>query len=160
VTILDVGAGYGRLAHRASEGLTNVEVLCTDGVPLSTFLSECYLRFRRAERATVVPLDKVEETLGARRVDIAVSIHSFTEMPIRTIAWWLDRIASAGIRDLMILPAQDGLTSTEASLQPLPFRHEIESRGYELVVERPKYDGSPVAEQYGAATGTYFLFRR
>ncbi|HZC28245.1 MAG TPA: hypothetical protein VE269_00790, partial [Gaiellaceae bacterium] len=62
VTILDVGAGYGRLAHRATTAFENVTYLCTDAVPLSTFLSRYYLGFRGvADRARVIPLDRIEE---------------------------------------------------------------------------------------------------
>ena len=54
--LLDIGAGYGRLAHRLAESVPATEIMCTDAVPASTFLSEFYLRFRGVDnRATAVP---------------------------------------------------------------------------------------------------------
>jgi hypothetical protein len=38
VCILDIGAGYGRLAHRTVTALPNVRYLCTDAVAVSTFI--------------------------------------------------------------------------------------------------------------------------
>ena len=65
LTILDIGAGYGRLAHRMVEAFPNIQTyLCTDAVAISTFISEYYLRFRKLEnRAKVVPLDAIESTV-------------------------------------------------------------------------------------------------
>jgi hypothetical protein len=55
--VLDVGAGYGRLAHRLVEAVPQARVWCTDAIPESTFVSEFYLRFRGVDdRATVVAL--------------------------------------------------------------------------------------------------------
>ena len=45
--MLDIGAGYGRLAHRMSAAFPQLEdYCCVDAVPESTFLSEYYLRHR------------------------------------------------------------------------------------------------------------------
>ena len=45
--VLDVGAGYGRLAHRMATALPGLaDYCCVDAVPESTFLSEYYLRHR------------------------------------------------------------------------------------------------------------------
>jgi hypothetical protein len=47
VQVLDIGAGYGRLAHRLATGVPNVKtVFCADGIPESTVLQEFYARFR------------------------------------------------------------------------------------------------------------------
>jgi len=61
-TILDVGAGYGRLAHRLVSALSGAQrYLCTDAVAESTFISEYYLGFRGLDgRACAVPLDEIE----------------------------------------------------------------------------------------------------
>ena len=50
-------------------GLPNIaEYLCTDAVPVSTFLSEYYLRFRGLQdRATVVPLDEIEGNIQLQK---------------------------------------------------------------------------------------------
>ncbi|HEX3101634.1 MAG TPA: hypothetical protein VHQ01_07580, partial [Pyrinomonadaceae bacterium] len=50
LSFLDIGAGYGRLAHRITDSLPNIsQYLCTDAVANSTFISEYYLQFRHAE---------------------------------------------------------------------------------------------------------------
>ena len=47
VRVLDIGAGYGRLAHRMTAALTNLtDYCCVDVVPEATFLSDWYLRYR------------------------------------------------------------------------------------------------------------------
>ena len=47
VVVLDIGAGYGRLAYRSVVALPLIErYLCTDAVPVSTFNCEHYLRYR------------------------------------------------------------------------------------------------------------------
>src|SRR5207253_2638738 len=106
VTILDIGAGYGRLAHRATAvvpGLT--EYFCTDAIPHSTFLCEFYLRFRRATQKTqVVALDQIDQILNDREIDIAVNIHSFSECRLEAIAWWTSRLARSRIEHLFVVP--------------------------------------------------------
>ncbi|MGH7859535.1 MAG: putative sugar O-methyltransferase, partial [Candidatus Binatia bacterium] len=79
--ILDIGAGYGRLAHRCHEVLPNLERYdCVDAVPESTFLCEVYLRFREClDRTRVVAIDEISR-LGDARPDLALNVHSFSEM--------------------------------------------------------------------------------
>ena len=108
-TLLDIGAGYGRLAHRMLNALPNIkQVLCTDAFPVSTFVSEYYLRFRDlGDRAKVVPLDEIEQALWDHPVDIAINIHSFPECRLSAIEWWVSRLAKYGVRYLMIVPNSD-----------------------------------------------------
>ena len=63
--ILDIGAGYGRLAHRMVSAFPNIQTyFCTDAVAISTFISEYYIRFRKLENNTkIIPLDDIESTL-------------------------------------------------------------------------------------------------
>ena len=95
--VLDVGAGYGRLAHRLCAWSPELEVLATDAVPLSTFLCEYYLGFRGCAGASVAPLDEAECALGAGRFDVALNVHSFAEMPRSAVLWWLRAITDAGV---------------------------------------------------------------
>lgn len=90
--LLDIGAGYGRLAHRVVEAFPNVlEYLCVDAVAASTFVSDYYLKFRKCDRATVVPLDEIEKTLDRARVDLAINVHSILGMPA-----FRDRLVAVG----------------------------------------------------------------
>jgi hypothetical protein len=165
VTILDIGAGYGRLAHRATTAFENVTYLCTDAIPLSTFLSGYYLEFRAVtDRATVVPLDRIEDAIGERRIDVAVNIHSFSECPVSAIKWWLNILAEHRVEHLMIVPNQQTrLLSKEREGPKVDFMPLIRAAGFELVRTRPKYADSDFMQKHGLhgrAPMFYFLFAR
>jgi hypothetical protein len=164
VTILDIGAGYGRLAHRATTAFANVNYLCTDVIPLSTFLSRYYLDFRGlAPRARVVPLDEIAEALPGQHIDVAVNIHSWSEAPISSIVWWLDLIAENDVEHLMIVPNTDTrLLSKELAGPKVDLKPLIEARGFQLARMRPKYQ-SEFVQQHGLHSRFpmfYFLFAR
>jgi hypothetical protein len=158
--ILDIGAGYGRLAHRLLTAFPNVrEYYCTDAVPISTFISEYYLRYRGLQdRAHVVPLDEIETTLQERRPRIAVNIHSFSECSVAAIDWWVALLARSGVRHLLVVPNSAGqngevmLTNDGHEISPIVARH-----GYGLVVAEPKYL-DPVVQTYALNPTFYYLF--
>ncbi|UDY23615.1 hypothetical protein [Nocardioides sp. Kera G14] len=158
--VLDIGAGYGRLAHRMSAALPNLEVYdCTDGVATSTFLCEYYRDFRKMpESVRVVPLHE-HEKLGDS-YDIAVNIHSFSECSLEAIRWWLDRIAERDIEWLLIVPnTPDELRSTELDGSMEPFREDVLARGYELVDSRPVHQSDELRELMDLHD-RFYLFRR
>lgn len=158
--ILDVGAGYGRFAHRLVETFPNCRVSCTDAVAESTFLSEFYLRFRGVDdRALVVPLDELE-SLTSGEMDLAVAIHSWSECPAQVVSWWLDRIRELRIPHVMVVPNDGELL---LSLEPNGERHDfaplLAERGYVRVALEPKY-GSSSCQRLGVYPTHYHLFRR
>jgi SAM-dependent methyltransferase len=161
-TILDIGAGYGRLAHRLVQGVPNIKkVFCTDAVPESTFLSEFYLKFRGVnEKAVVVPLDDVGQKLRSEKVDVAINVHSFGECRFEAILWWLDLIAANKITYLFIVANGDGLGSTETDKTNVDYLPAILERGYRLVTREPKYYNSPMVQKHGLYPTYYFLFQR
>lgn len=159
-TVLDIGAGYGRLAHRTTAAFDDVAYICTDAVARSTFLCEYYLRFRKAAGAQTVPLDEITTALDGRRVDVAVNVHSFSECPVSAITWWLDLLAASEVEHLMIVPNTEQLLSTEASGERVDFSSLIESRGFTLNVKRPKYAHSTTVQRYGVYPAQHYLFRR
>lgn len=157
--VLDIGAGYGRLAHRMSESLPNLAAYdCTDGVATSTFLCDYYTRFRGLEKVRVVPLHEHQKL--ADSYDVCVNIHSFAECSLDAIRWWLDRIAEREIEWLLIVPNMPAeLLSTEADGSKRPFLDEVLRRGYELADERYLHENDelrPLIDQHGK----FFLFRR
>jgi len=160
LTILDIGAGYGRLAHRMINALPNIHTFfCTDAVAISTFISEYYLRFRGLQnKAKVIPLYNIESTLNHQRVDIAVNIHSFSECTISAIEWWLTLLEKSKIKYLMIVP-----NSPEYSGERLltndrrDFSRVVEKHGYKLIAEEPKYRSLAVQE-YGINPAYHYLF--
>lgn len=160
MTILDIGAGYGRLAHRMLEAFPNIQTyLCTDAIPVSTFISEYYLRFRGLEnRAKVVPIDEIESTLENQTVDLAVNIHSFSECGIPSVEWWLSLLEKHRIKYLMIVP---NATDYGGELLLTHDRQDIskvvEKHGYKLMVKEPKFRDS-VVQEYGINPTYYHLF--
>jgi len=168
-TVLDIGAGYGRLAYRMVKALPALgSILCTDAVAESSFLCEFYLRFRGVSpKAMAVPIDEIEQALSRTRVTLAVNVHSFSECPIEAIRWWLALLEKHGVRYLMIVPnASESnrggieLRSREATPdQHLDYSAVIESAGYHLVTREPKYlDFS--AQAHGLSPTYYHLFER
>lgn len=162
--ILDIGAGYGRLAHRLAAALPNVgRIICTDAIAQSTFLSEYYLNFRGADdKAAVVPLFDIEDALSSASVEIATNIHSFSECTLAAIGWWLDLIARHRVRYLMIAPnasrcSEARLLSRETNGQRLDFFPALRERGYSLVTRRAKYEDLAVQEN-GVFPTHYYLF--
>jgi hypothetical protein len=159
--VLDIGAGYGRLAHRMTIALPQLaEYLCTDAVPASTFLCEYYLRFRGVEdRARAVPLHELEHALAARRIDLALNIHSFPECTPGAIAWWLELLQRHRVPWLMIVPnpAEHGgeklVTNTGEAMAPL-----LEAHGFRLAAKAPKY-ADPALQRHGVQPTWHYLFQ-
>ncbi|HUO97760.1 MAG TPA: putative sugar O-methyltransferase [Rhizomicrobium sp.] len=147
--VLDIGAGYGRLAHRLAEGVAGAHVTCTDAVALSTFLSRFYLKFRGVDdRADVVALDEAATTLPQQPFDIVTNIHSFPECPKAAIGWWLDRLDAIAVKKLLIVPNRaDQFLSTEADGSHLDFMHLFEDHGWRHAHSEPIYAQSEVAQR-------------
>ncbi len=176
-TILDIGAGYGRLAHRAVTAFPEtVRYLCTDAIATSTFLCEYYLAFRgitgglgggpgggAADPARVVPLDELESAIAPGAVDVAVNIHSFSECTPAAIEGWMAFLARKRVGHLMVVPnavtsaGPDGVTMlTNAGHD---FSRIVRQHGYTLVANEPKFP-EPVVQEYGLSPARYLLFRR
>jgi putative sugar O-methyltransferase len=158
--MMDIGAGYGRLAHRTLQAFPGVsEYVCGDAFATSTFLSKFYLNFRgMGDRASVVPLDQVEQRLAEGGIDLAVNVHSFSECRLEAIEWWLSRLARARVRHLMLVPntpdnvGEQLLTNDGRDFQPI-----VERNGYELVAKDPKFM-DPIVQQYAINPTHHFLF--
>jgi len=165
--ILDIGAGYGRLAYRTVNAIPTLShFYCVDAIAESTFLSEYYLGFRKAEGTTVVPLDEIRQALAASSVTLATNIHSFSECTLAAIQWWLDLLREHAVRYLMIAPdaysngGHQMLTRETAAYdakQMRDFMPEILARGYKLVEKRPKYL-DPNVQRYGVSPTYHYLF--
>jgi aromatic ring-cleaving dioxygenase len=145
VRLFDIGAGYGRLAHRLTEGLAAATAVCTDAVPISTFLSEFYLRYRAADRARVLLLDEVDSLVN-QKFDAIVNIHSFSECRLSVIAWWMKAVDRMDVARMLIIPnARDQLLSTESDGTHKDFSRLIEESGWRLAHKEPIYALSDVA---------------
>ncbi|MGH8530456.1 MAG: putative sugar O-methyltransferase [Nevskiales bacterium] len=159
--VLDIGAGYGRLAHRMVTALPQLErYTCVDAVPESTFLCDYYLRFRQCEaKARSIPLDEIEQALTPGGVDPAVNIHSFSECTLAAIEWWLAWLKRLRVPVLMIVPNNgDKLLSTERNRKHLDFLPALEAAGYRLKLREPKYLDETMQRLAQKNPDYYFLF--
>ena len=158
--VLDVGAGYGRLAHRLCSWSPRVRVVATDAVPLSTFLCDYYLGYRGCANAEVVPLDEADAMFARGGLDLAVNVHSFGEAPHAAVAWWLGRIAAAGVPRLFIVHVERELFALEADLSRKSYDDVLAKLGYRRVDLRPKYAESDTVQRLGAFPAWYHAFER
>lgn len=156
--VIDVGAGYGRLAYRMAKALPNLERYdCVDAVPESTFLCEYYLNFRGvSDKASAIPL--TEHSRLSDRYDLAVNIHSFSECTLVSVTWWLKKLAELRVPYLLIVPNQpEELLTSEADGSKRDFAPVIEAAGYELVQKAPVFDDEELADLIGVRDH-FFLF--
>jgi len=157
LSVLDIGAGYGRLAYRMSEALPNLKSYnCTDAIAVSSFIADYYLSYRGIkDKAGVIYLDRVKEDLEKGSVDLAVNIHSFSECTVNAIEWWLDLLAEKEVPNLIIVPnsGEELLTNDGQDFLPL-----IEKYGYHLAALEPKYK-DPVVQKYALNPDHYHLFK-
>ena len=155
-SVLDIGAGYGRSAHRMVKsfpGLKNYS--CTDAIAVSSFIAEYYLKFRKIEKkAKILPLDTIKGDIQKNSFNLAINIHSFSECTLSAIEWWLALLNENSVRYLMIVPnsGTELLTHDKRDFQPL-----VEEYGYELLVKEPKYK-DPVVQKYALNPDHFHLF--
>ena len=160
--VLDIGAGYGRAAHRMIQAGSDVEdYCCVDAVPESTFICEYYLHYRGCSPpARVVPLHELDRNIEPRHFNLAVNIHSFSECSYDAIGWWMDWLERLRVPDLLIIPNDpDELLAFESDGTRRDFRPLVERAGYELSVCEPVLDEPAVRELLGVED-QFFLFHR
>ncbi|MBU0664969.1 MAG: putative sugar O-methyltransferase [Proteobacteria bacterium] len=159
--ILDIGAGYGRLAYRAASSFSNLMTyLCTDAVPESTFLSEYHIKFRHIEdKVSVIPLDNIAERLQEQQIDLAVNIHSFSECSLEAIDWWLALLSANKVKNLFIVPNAAGHGGEKLALNNgVEFSVLVEKYGYKLYCKSPKYE-DPVVQKFGVSPTYFYLYQ-
>jgi len=158
--VLDVGAGYGRLAHRGTTAFPHLDWRCVDAVPISTVLCRWHLA-HLGSPARVLDLDHAEAEVRPGSIDLAVNVHSFNECPLDAIDWWLRFLAERDAHWLFLVPNDtQELTSTEADGTKGDFGPLLERHGFELAVSRDKYADDPTAQAGGVYPETYLLYRR
>lgn len=139
-SVLDVGAGYGRLAHRMVAAFESIDdYCCVDAIPEATFLSEFYLRYRGvAPPARAVALDEVGRDLEPGAFDLAVNVHSFSECPLAAVEWWLGELRRLEVPNLLVVPNEPGaMLSLEADGSRRDFAPAIAAAGYRTVHVEP-----------------------
>lgn len=147
--ILDIGAGYGRMADRMLNALPNISAYyCTDAIPDSTFICSYYLKHRKlTDRAKLLPLDEFQSTLQPGQLDLAMNIHSFSECTLEAITWWLQQLVRLKVPYFMLIPNEpDELLSREADDSRQSFRPVLEKLGFEQVATELIYQDKGMAE--------------
>jgi SAM-dependent methyltransferase len=151
-SVLDIGAGYGRLAHRMAAGFPNLrDYCCVDAIPESTFVSDYYLRHRAcAPPARVVGLDAIEQQLQPRTFDLAVNIHSFSECTLEAIAWWVELLRRLEVPRVLVIPNEpEGMLSLEPDGSRRDFVPLLTDAGYRLARREPVLGDLAVEELLG-----------
>jgi hypothetical protein len=159
--MIDIGAGYGRLAHRALAAAPGMaEYVCIDAVPRSTFLCEYYLGFRGlSDRATVLELPDVAQGNNVHQPDLAVNIHSFSEMPLAAVDAWVEWLSSLAVSALLIVSNErTDLLSREADGSRSDCAGVLERHGYTLEVVEPLITDAAVRDVL-AADNHFLLYR-
>lgn len=152
VSVLDIGAGYGRFVDRFLAAYPLSRAFCVDPVAVSREVCERYLAHRgHGSRATVL---SPESVAAHAPYDLAVNVHSWSECSMGEVATWIDQLEQLKVPRLFVVPHHPGLGVYSAqygggngpSYQPL-----LERAGYEL----RRLWGGP--ECYGRS---YYLFER
>jgi SAM-dependent methyltransferase len=162
LSVLDIGAGYGRLAHRMATALPGLtDYCCVDVIPEATFLSRWYLAYRGCSPpARVVRLDRLEAELKPGSFDLAVNMHSFSECPLAAIQWWVNLAARLEIPHLLIVPNEpQELLSTEPDGSRQDFGPTLAAAGYVLKHREPVIT-DPAAQELIPLRDHFHLFAR
>jgi len=127
-TVLDIGAGYGRLAHRMATMAPTAKVYCTDTVPESREYCARYLAHRGIEPRVYAPgeLDRLPP------IDLAVNIHCWPECPRPEIHWWLDWLRDHAVPRIFCMPNGHTGELLQCLYDEQSFQPDIEARGYRL----------------------------
>lgn len=135
--VLDIGAGYGRLAHRMAAAVPGLaDYCCVDAVPESTFLAEYYLRHRACTPpARVVALPDVP-FLEPGTFDLAINVHSFSECTFDAVSWWIDQVRRLEVPFLFVVPNEaDGILSREVDGSYRSVLPALRDAGYEPIAK-------------------------
>jgi hypothetical protein len=159
--ILDIGAGYGRLAHRASQAISGLsDYCCVDAVAESTFLCEYYARVRNVVPPVRVATLPEVPSLQPNQFDLAINVHSFSECRLEAVEWWMSEVARLEVPYLFIVPNEPaGFLTTETHSTSRDYLPVLESNGYRLVVDTPVIEDAAVRDVLGIRD-RFCLFER
>lgn len=138
--VLDIGAGYGRLAKNLAKVFPEMKIGCVDAIPMSTAISEFYLE-DEITRGQVEVFDLTQlDLLPSKNFDFAVNIHSFSEMSLSSVENWVSLLKISKVPRVFVVPNPRhlGLNSGE------DFQEIFEKFGYKVTTIRSKYlEGLP-----------------
>ncbi len=160
--VLDIGAGYGRMAYRMAQAVPGLaDYCCVDAIPDSTFLSDYYLRYRgRIPPARVVPLHELDVQIQPGSFDLALNIHSFSECTRAAVGWWANWLLRLGVPYWLIVPNEPSeFLTTEPDGSRYDYRPLIEAAGYEQLASEPVIN-DPAVRELMRLHDHFFLFRK
>jgi hypothetical protein len=128
--VLDIGAGYGRFAHRLTSAFPLSFVYCADAIDVSMDVCVRYLNYRNAKRAAVIGPAELHNLLGI--LDVAVNIHSWSECTLAEVRGWLDWLVTLEVPRLFIVPHEPTFATLSGGPSYLP---ELEARGFKMTRE-------------------------
>jgi putative sugar O-methyltransferase len=99
--ILDIGAGYGRIAHRLTMLDAEPFVFCTDPIDISRDVCERYLSHRAVTRAMVVKPRDLGQLPG---IDLAINVHSWPECTLAEVNGWMSYLERTRVPSLYVVP--------------------------------------------------------
>lgn len=158
--VLDIGAGYGRFAVRCAQAFPKATIYATDAIAESTFLCDFYARHNKVDdRVQTVPFHQLSETLPGD-IFLATNIHSFTEMSMAFVTFWLSELERLRVPYFFFVP-NDRLPSTiESDGSRCEIIPEIQKAGYRLLAMSGKYSECQDLERSALHPTDYYLFER
>jgi hypothetical protein len=153
--ILDIGAGYGRFAKRIQEGFSDIEVSCIDAIPLSTCLSKVYLENEIATGKVTVHQLNTLNVIKEGDINLAVNIHSFSEMSLPSVVSWVNFLVEKKIENIFIVPNGSGLALNDGT----DFGGIFLEAGYRIASVDDKF-GDPNFSRFGIYPSKYYLLHQ
>jgi hypothetical protein len=128
--ILDIGAGYGRLAHRMHQLYPEKKVHNTDMIDVALQSCKKYMAFRNVPAPVFHGKDLPDDI----QFDLAINIHSFPELKRDQVNWWLDWLVAHKVPRLFIIPhmLEDQHDQMLLLHDGKSFKPDILAHGYEV----------------------------
>ncbi len=157
--LIDIGAGYGRFAHRFVTTFPNAFVYAADAVPHSTFFCDYYMQYRgiteKVKPICIYDLTKIDD----KNINIATNIHSWSECPIEAIEDSVRIIKELGIDYLFFVPHSEPAFSLEINGSHKLIEPVFKKYGFNLVTKRKKFHKSRLLDLRGIFNSTYHLYK-
>lgn len=153
--ILDIGAGYGRFSYRALQAGFAKQAVCVDAIPIGTITSRVYLDQEiRTGKAEVIGVDELDK-LKSSGIDIAINIHSFSEMSLSAVETWVQFLRLIQVPWLFIVPNPPTLSLNNLT----SFEDVLKSNGFQVFDQREKYSDH-ILKSKAMYPSNFFLLRR
>jgi putative sugar O-methyltransferase len=149
--VLDIGAGYGRLAKNLTQVFEDIKVGCIDSIPISTAISEFYLEKEIVDKkVNIYTMDQLSQ-IPVGSFDLATNIHSFSEMSIDAVEDWIKTLKILNVPKVFVVP-----NPKELQLNLLQdFKSIFEKYGYSVKIKRSKYSEN-IDDKYLVYPSNYF----